>query len=404
MGAEGTQFSQLLKQGTQFVQQQKPDLAIPLLESAVSSNPDSFDARFWLGVAYGLAQRWQEAAKQLEIACKLRPDVPSAWFNLGQVYRRQGKNGEAIRCFQEALKLDPNHKGAKQGLEALMPQKPKLEIDLTPMEGEPFAKTQPQTAPPTVQRQPSREEKLREIHEREEQARTTARRRTKFVVTVIGALAILLSIWQMQRGLVEIEQSPQKAREEIRKLEAKLQEAMKQSPQTAEQIKKAIRELEEEVVKSEEQAKMPRIITLALNTVAVIFVPLLVTLVVFMMHELPEELPAGLWREGVVFVILAAISGNLLFNAVLRPIVGLIFLPLSFLCPFACLAEIVVDIFLRAAAMFPFIVAVCEYLLGMHLESTYHPSWQIALATSIIWFLLSLVGVGLIVGLPLVTR
>ncbi|MCS7264626.1 MAG: hypothetical protein NZ805_07320 [Armatimonadetes bacterium] len=38
------------------------------------------------------------------------------------------------------------------------------------------------------------------------------------------------------------------------------------------------------------------------------------------------------------------------------------------------------------------------------IESIYHQSWQIALATSIICFLLSLIGVGLIIGAPLVMK
>jgi len=45
----GDQFSELVKKGSQAIQQNRPQDAIPLLEQAVQMNPESFDALFWLG-------------------------------------------------------------------------------------------------------------------------------------------------------------------------------------------------------------------------------------------------------------------------------------------------------------------------------------------------------------------
>ncbi|MCX7643443.1 MAG: tetratricopeptide repeat protein [Armatimonadetes bacterium] len=129
----GDQFSELLHKGSQAVQQNRPDVAIPLLEKAVQMNPESFDALFWLGAAYSLAQRWEEAAECFEQAKEIRPGVASVWYNLGVVYWRMGRNSDAIDCFEATLQIDPNHAGAKKALSTLIATKPGLDTELTPL-------------------------------------------------------------------------------------------------------------------------------------------------------------------------------------------------------------------------------------------------------------------------------
>ncbi|MER3499945.1 MAG: hypothetical protein C4295_00455 [Candidatus Fervidibacterota bacterium] len=129
----GDRFSELLQKGSQAVQQNHPHEAIPLLEQAVQLQPDSFDALFWLGAAYALAQRWEDAANCFEQAKEIRPTVASVWYNLGVVYQRMGRIGDAIDCFEATLQIDPNHANAKKALETLIATKPGLDTELTPL-------------------------------------------------------------------------------------------------------------------------------------------------------------------------------------------------------------------------------------------------------------------------------
>ncbi|WP_456330851.1 tetratricopeptide repeat protein [Fervidibacter sacchari] len=129
----GDQFSELVKKGSQAIQQNRPQDAIPLLEQAVQMNPESFDALFWLGVAYSLVQRWEEAANCFEQAKEIRPTFAPVWYNLGVVYWRMGRNSDAIDCFEATLQIDPNHASAKKALSMLISTKPEIDSELTPL-------------------------------------------------------------------------------------------------------------------------------------------------------------------------------------------------------------------------------------------------------------------------------
>ncbi len=129
----GDPFGEFLQKGSQAVQQNRPDVAIPLLEQAAQLQPNSFDALFWLGAAYSLAQRWEEAARCFEQAKEIRPNVASVWYNLGVVYWRMGRTGDAIDCFEATLQIDPNHAGAKRALDQIIATKPGIDTELTPL-------------------------------------------------------------------------------------------------------------------------------------------------------------------------------------------------------------------------------------------------------------------------------
>jgi Flp pilus assembly protein TadD len=60
-----------------------------------------------LGVAYGEAQRLEEAVRCFRRALKERPDYADGHYNLGKVYRRLGNAPEAERSYLRARRLDP---------------------------------------------------------------------------------------------------------------------------------------------------------------------------------------------------------------------------------------------------------------------------------------------------------
>ncbi len=74
----------------------------------IYNEPDSADAWFKLGLAYGQLGSHREAIEAFREALRLKPDDAYVWNNLGVTYGNMGRHREAIESYREALRLKPD--------------------------------------------------------------------------------------------------------------------------------------------------------------------------------------------------------------------------------------------------------------------------------------------------------
>ena len=79
-----------------------------LLSKFVSENPENFEARCLLAVAYARSQRFAEAVLHLEKAAQLNPDSPEVWKDLGETYSKLQKPDKATSAFLRSVALKPD--------------------------------------------------------------------------------------------------------------------------------------------------------------------------------------------------------------------------------------------------------------------------------------------------------
>ncbi|MBW1843800.1 MAG: tetratricopeptide repeat protein, partial [Deltaproteobacteria bacterium] len=75
-------------------------------------DPDSFEARYNLGVTYGQQQRTEDAMRYYEAALALRPEHPQAVSvlnNLANLYLARGEREAAVSRFEQAVAASPSH-------------------------------------------------------------------------------------------------------------------------------------------------------------------------------------------------------------------------------------------------------------------------------------------------------
>ena len=76
--------------------------AIALLEGITAEAPELASAHINLGMAYGAAERWEEAEVSLQRALELAPRHPMAYNELGIAQRHQGKFAEARASYEQS--------------------------------------------------------------------------------------------------------------------------------------------------------------------------------------------------------------------------------------------------------------------------------------------------------------
>lgn len=94
--------------GIHYVNKLDPARAIPLLEHAVSINPDYYPAHTWLARALVQSGDRNRALTHYLIVTKIAPNFSKAWEAAGRLYLENGQVNESIYFLNRALELDPD--------------------------------------------------------------------------------------------------------------------------------------------------------------------------------------------------------------------------------------------------------------------------------------------------------
>ena len=110
----------LEQQVKQHLQEQKPQLAIPVLRQIVSLDPKSVNAQANLGVLLHFQDKYEEAIPHLRAALLLQADLWRIQALLGMAEKRTGNPSEALAHLEPAFShLDQDKIGIQVGLELI---------------------------------------------------------------------------------------------------------------------------------------------------------------------------------------------------------------------------------------------------------------------------------------------
>ena len=87
----------------------KANEAVDKLNEAVASDPDSADARSYLGNAFQVTENWEAAEAAYRAALDIEPTECRTLNNLGVLLLEHNRLDEALECFRRGLDADPNH-------------------------------------------------------------------------------------------------------------------------------------------------------------------------------------------------------------------------------------------------------------------------------------------------------
>jgi tetratricopeptide (TPR) repeat protein len=95
--------------GTLYLEQNRPNDALPLLRQGTQIAPDDAKVHEKLGKTYSILEKLPEAQIELEKAVALAPEVASVHYMLGQVYRKEGMMDKAKAEFARTSALNGAH-------------------------------------------------------------------------------------------------------------------------------------------------------------------------------------------------------------------------------------------------------------------------------------------------------
>ncbi len=109
-----------IAEGEHFERLGRDDCAIPLYLQAVELDPEAWEPRLRLGLAYSRASSPRIALPHLEAAAKARPGLFDTRFALGSLLADLGQTDRALAELRTALEIAPNSTPARRRLASVL--------------------------------------------------------------------------------------------------------------------------------------------------------------------------------------------------------------------------------------------------------------------------------------------
>lgn len=120
---KGQQETIKLRQGKQLLKEGRLPEAVAMLKEVLLQDPNNFEAKLQLSVAYVRGRDFNSAVPAVEALIKARPKYLPAYDNLSYVLAQLNRLDEAEQVCLKALEIDPNHEAAKKNLRLIRSKK-----------------------------------------------------------------------------------------------------------------------------------------------------------------------------------------------------------------------------------------------------------------------------------------